>query len=297
MNRWKDTPTSPRNMTPTPVPPPVLKRPEPVAPPIQAKPKSLPPTSHPRTPLRLVAVSFLQKTMLTALLVTAGIGSKIVWNNYGELNSIYAQPFFDRASYRQSDHPREKSVIAFESRTLNAADRVVTPIADESNKPESPVVDNAKRELVAGLDEQQPANIDVVESESSKVDVAPAKVNVGMVIARTQTMFGASSEDIPESEVAKSIADSSTTTPVETILAAYNASPQDEPDFTETDVDGQTTCADQRCNSETCAPSRKFGTAIEWAEGVKQAAQLAKEQEKLVFLIQVSGNFALEGFT
>ena len=42
---------------------------------------------------------------------------------------------------------------------------------------------------------------------------------------------------------------------------------------------------------------RTLGTALEWAETPDQALQLAREQGKLVFLIQVSGNFAREEFT
>ena len=42
---------------------------------------------------------------------------------------------------------------------------------------------------------------------------------------------------------------------------------------------------------------RTLGTSLEWAERPDRALQLAREQGKLVFLIQVSGNFAREEFT
>lgn len=41
----------------------------------------------------------------------------------------------------------------------------------------------------------------------------------------------------------------------------------------------------------------KLGTAIAWYDDSRRAARLASEQGKLVFLIQVSGNFAREEFT
>lgn len=40
----------------------------------------------------------------------------------------------------------------------------------------------------------------------------------------------------------------------------------------------------------------EFGTSLTWYSNAA-AAKLAKEQDKLVFLIQVSGNFAREEFT
>ena len=244
--------------------------------------------------------------MLAALVVTAAIGIKLAWDNVGELKSIYAQTFLDRTSDRLTDHPRENSIIAFESRTRTATGRAVTPTVDELRDLELPIVDDAGSER--SLDEEQSANVDVPKSESSHVDAAPSEGNVEMVIARTQDVIDASSENVPESEVTESTIDSSTTTrvemptPAETTLGSYNASPRDglnftETDLTETDLAGQATCADQQGKFATCGPSRKFGTAIEWAEDAEQAGQLAKEHDKLVFLIQVSGNFAREEFT
>lgn len=42
---------------------------------------------------------------------------------------------------------------------------------------------------------------------------------------------------------------------------------------------------------------RRYGTAIEWAESLEEATRLAKEQGKLVFVLQVSGHFARDEFT
>ena len=167
---------------------------------------------------------------------------------------------------------------------------------------ESPDIKDAADELFASLDEAHPAKVDVVASESSKpaaslADVAPTKVNVEKVIPRPQEEVVGSSEDVADSEVTESTIDSSTATPVETTLTSYKSSSQNGPDFGEIDLDGQTTCAERQCTSDAPSPSQRFGTAIEWAASVEQAARLAGEQDKLVFLIQVSGNFAREGFT
>ncbi len=46
-----------------------------------------------------------------------------------------------------------------------------------------------------------------------------------------------------------------------------------------------------------CQVVRNFGTKLVWAESPNQAAILANEKEKLVYLIQVSGNFEIPEFT
>lgn len=48
--------------------------------------------------------------------------------------------------------------------------------------------------------------------------------------------------------------------------------------------------------AEVCT-GEKLGTTITWYDDSQFAARLAREQGKLVFLIQVSGNFAREEFT
>ena len=48
----------------------------------------------------------------------------------------------------------------------------------------------------------------------------------------------------------------------------------------------------------TCAaPTEKLGTTVDWVGEPNKAAPLAAEQNKLMFVIQVSGNFAREEFT
>lgn len=48
---------------------------------------------------------------------------------------------------------------------------------------------------------------------------------------------------------------------------------------------------------ETCGPLDSHGTVLKWADTPADAYRLANEQEKLVFLIHVSGNFEIPGFT
>ena len=48
---------------------------------------------------------------------------------------------------------------------------------------------------------------------------------------------------------------------------------------------------------EVCTPERKLGTLIDWAQSPADAYEVAEDKEKLVFLIHVSGNFEIPGFT
>lgn len=50
---------------------------------------------------------------------------------------------------------------------------------------------------------------------------------------------------------------------------------------------------------ETCAesPMSALGTALNWADKPEDAYRIAAEQHKLVFLIHVSGNFEIPGYT
>lgn len=53
----------------------------------------------------------------------------------------------------------------------------------------------------------------------------------------------------------------------------------------------------QVCEPATKFNDRKLNTALTWSESANEAAEKAEEEEKLVFLIHVSGNFELPGFT
>jgi hypothetical protein len=59
----------------------------------------------------------------------------------------------------------------------------------------------------------------------------------------------------------------------------------------------QTATLDSEQTSTEVCTGEKLGTAIAWYDDAEVAARIAKEQGKLVFLIQVSGNFAREEFT
>ena len=109
----------------------------------------------------------------------------------------------------------------------------------------------------------------------------------------------------PPAVVAKRMAVWPLAEPVETCSPAAPVSPSDEPPAEVlTKITPEITpelpksvpvinqCADGKCEK-----GPRYGTAFTWAESPKQARELAQQQNKLVFLIQVSGNFAKEEFT
>lgn len=57
------------------------------------------------------------------------------------------------------------------------------------------------------------------------------------------------------------------------------------------------TCVDGQCQSPQTPETQSHGTALEWVESPELAYVQAREQNKLVFLIHISGNFEIPGFT
>jgi hypothetical protein len=64
-------------------------------------------------------------------------------------------------------------------------------------------------------------------------------------------------------------------------------------------VAGGHTLADDAPKPEVCQAGepRKHGTQINWAASRTEAVKQAAEHGKLIFLMQISGNFAREEFT
>ncbi|HVA47843.1 MAG TPA: hypothetical protein VNH11_15855 [Pirellulales bacterium] len=60
-------------------------------------------------------------------------------------------------------------------------------------------------------------------------------------------------------------------------------------------------CTDGTCSivgaGRPASGDRTLGTAIHWMQSPDAASRLASEEGKLVFMIQVSGNFARQEFT
>ena len=55
--------------------------------------------------------------------------------------------------------------------------------------------------------------------------------------------------------------------------------------------------AHPQCEDGTCDEMQSLGTVLKWADSPADAYQVAEQQDKLVFMIHVSGNFEIPGFT
>ena len=104
---------------------------------------------------------------------------------------------------------------------------------------------------------------------------------------------------------AKSVAASETTEaspPIADALPATSPPPAAAPQTFPVSLEGKVPTIKPLASTQVCAPAKKFkdrklSTALTWAESVQEASQQAEENEKLVFLIHVSGNFEMPGFT
>ena len=69
-----------------------------------------------------------------------------------------------------------------------------------------------------------------------------------------------------------------------------------------TSASGSSVCTKEGCSSasgddQSGDSDRKLGTAVTWMSSPDAAARAASDGDKLVFMIQVSGNFARQEFT
>lgn len=81
--------------------------------------------------------------------------------------------------------------------------------------------------------------------------------------------------------------------PAEAATSASKVAPQ-EPKHAVCAKEG---CTGASGDEQPNRGDRKLGTAITWAESPDAAWREARDEGKLVFLIQVSGNFARQEFT
>lgn len=309
MNRWKGTPPpSSLQSVRAPVPPPVIAPPEPIAPPVQARPPA--PSVRPGTGF---AVSLLRTVLVATLLVTATLGGKILW---------------DRSQQRETAH-----TVAWPFHSPIAT-QPLTSATRPASRPLRTVDRGAKRHVAlqrptSAVDLQPTGLVSVSRTVLPPQAVAERRVAkrllpnrhlpVKPVLERTALKPAAPESMAPESMVPepmvpqRSLSErpdllepTALRSPAPAAPALAVAQPA-APDFPPLISDQPVTCVqpadpdpagvDPSAECQTCAPTRTLGTAIAWADDADQAAQLARQQEKLVFLIQVSGNFAREGFT
>ena len=146
------------------------------------------------------------------------------------------------------------------------------------------------------------AAIEEVNPPESPVCTEPAKQAVAPVTASTAETIGVQVAEKPTITMqlaeAPAAATSSTKATTEASPAASPAVLQSSP----VSLEGKVPTIKPLASTQVCEPAeefkdRKISTALTWAESVTEAAQQAEQDEKLVFLIHVSGNFEMPGFT
>ena len=153
------------------------------------------------------------------------------------------------------------------------------PYTEEVNPPES-IVCTQSAEPIASPDNVTPA------AETPAV-VASEPIPT---VSTPQSFEQSPASHTPDPETEQATA--ATTT------AAPEAIPQTSP----VSLEGKVPTIKPLPSTQVCAAEKKFkdrklSTALTWTESVQEASQQAEEEQKLLFLIHVSGNFEMPGFT
>ncbi|MFT7642460.1 MAG: hypothetical protein ACI9G1_004217 [Pirellulaceae bacterium] len=146
------------------------------------------------------------------------------------------------------------------------------------------------------------AENDATENDAAKSDLADIEPTDSYV-ADAPVVDEASSEAVPETIPETTGAEFQT----EQTLVNVASDESDERDSSTglADVTKMVSLAlasdlatsDESTATPICEATKGLGTTIQWYDKVADAAEVAKEKEKLIFLIQVSGNFSRDEFT
>jgi hypothetical protein len=178
-----------------------------------------------------------------------------------------------------SSEPAGDLVTAVSTTTLNVVATDSTPYTEEVNPPES-IACTPSAEPIAGPDSSPPA------AEAATVVASEPIPTVSTPQPLEQSPAAGSSD--PETAPATA----TTTAGAPAIIS------QTSP----VSLEGKVPTIKLLPSTQVCAAEKKFkdrklSTALTWAESVQEASQQAEDEQKLVFLIHVSGNFEMPGFT
>ncbi|MCH7728769.1 MAG: hypothetical protein IH991_20135 [Planctomycetes bacterium] len=259
---------------PPPIPPPVIiKAQSPIPPPAQAvlAEADRPGSAHLR-PLRFV--------LAAALLVLPTICGVFVWENTPHrMASLNASS--EGSNLEESQNPaRENPALVTPVRYSPAAVDVQAPAESGSI---GSGAENGESPLSKDQDRHQIASWDSFDKPNPEIDKPNQKTSSEKNVSEP------SSRLVPLEK---------TDTPNLSQIPAEikSTTPNTTSDHQTQDAEELFSLAPQEA-AATCDANRKLGTVIQWMEDPKQAAELAEQQGKLVFMILVSGNFAREEFT
>ncbi len=300
MSRWKGTPaSSSRRNLPPPIPPPVLvAHHEPEPPPVVASNQGGA-TDSPRfeaSPRRRSRRAMWRLMTLATILVLAGFGAKALWNtSHGWLDSLSNLVWNKAERCGSADIVDSSGLVGSDRSAVVAADDDIVEASSTVeivNTVEDRIAETlpADAESLAATNSQH-SNDSSVEliadaqstSPDSTTELEDASINES---ASTQTEALVASEPVAETDAREPISP-----------PPHPISPESGEPIAKVDLEAFTEKRADCENGVCVAPPKTLGTAIEWAENPEHAAELAREKGKLVFLIQVSGNFEREEFT
>jgi hypothetical protein len=154
------------------------------------------------------------------------------------------------------------------------------------------------RESAAAGEEVNPPELMIFEEPTEPI----ATPEVSSPAAAASTVVA--SEPIATASTPRLAEQTATTSPSnpETAIVDSHVPPAAVPQASPVSLEGRVPTikplvATQVCEVAKNFQDRKLNTALTWAESVQEANEQAEEKEKLVFLIHVSGNFEMPGFT
>ncbi len=319
MSRPAVSPFASSRPTPPPVPPPIAGRSRHSVPPPVATHRVIAPPEPPPLPDELSdqpsrVLSLIRYSLLTAVLVMAGVTGKALWDNADGLKQPHANSAVTLGTtHKPTQHIRAAKAASPASQSdtgVRILDHTISmdtvstldslPVDDElaalPNEVETdtltlndeldalPTDSTVSADTTSEEAETQNAHVELV-SYSSKTSSLPIDLQSVAKLAELPK----SVEEVNATEVA-SVAEEKSVSSTECADGTCSA-PSD--DLIAADEEN----ADAMCVDGKCSTPRTLGTLVNWAPTAERAAEMASKDNKLVFLMQVSGNFAREEFT
>ncbi|HAY82384.1 MAG TPA: hypothetical protein DCY79_21460 [Planctomycetaceae bacterium] len=230
-----------------------------------------------------------------ALLTFAVIGMKTTWD-YGVAKAKSFLSPVTQASIPESIAVANQSVSPsgeLRNDSTNSS-RVATPPEDRSTPADlrDPNVtrDESQVAIQDDASENVPAEVPAVVPQADAHLAAIAAEVLDAV--QSPTVESTASNPVAVPGTTESVSTTAVAAPVPELQVSCSPFGEVDPGYTLAGSSATT------AGGEVCTAEKKtHGTLIEWAGTPDQAAVLAKETGKLLFVIQVSGNFAREEFT
>ena len=219
-------------------------------------------------------LSTMSYGLIVFVVVAYGVAAKVVWEKSYGVSTTDAVP---AVAESMTQEPLNESPTAS---GLTLAVHKEAPVAVMDPAVLWPT-DTALEDLARAVDDDFDAAPPEDEREILRVDKV---INIAEVIE-----FSRPPVDVGTTSV--------TTASESTAESANSSHDGARPAASDARVAADSKSATAECSDGMCAAPRKLGTLIDWAPTAERAGEIASKEGKLVFLMQVSGNFARQEFT